>query len=607
MKKSNLCGSSHKGFTLVELAIVLVIIGILVGMGIGLVGPLTKRAKLQESKDLVNSAKQAFMGYAVKNGFLPAQGTYNPITPVNAFQEVGTSGLDAWGKPMLYLVANEVSGYSKICAANSTSLTITDRGNAKSNIAFMVVSGGPNYNIQTNTSIYEQDIPNIDDFATDMNRPEEYDDIAQYVALHELKIQLNCPQPLTITTSPTLPEGEEDSFYSYQLEATGGKPPYTWIGSTGSGLNVNSSGLISGTINVNTISTTGELTDCSAIINVSATVNDSANSSPQSYTGTITVRPKPLKIITESLPMGTEGNSYNVTLQGSGGKNSYSWQITSGSLPPGLSLSSGGSISGTITSQPGCNPANYNFVAQLNDGCGAPTSRPFSIPVNDPDCWTTTTTGASTTTTSSTTSTTTTTTTLPLCPAFTGWASNLPTAKNCKPYSGSMTVYGGVSPYNWSLQLGNLPNGINFCTGNTSNTCNLTGNPSAPPGTYSFTVGVKDSCPYPGPQTTSQQFSISVSDNCPQGINVINAGTGGSSTVYYRKDGGSCTQLPFKSSVVVPQNSTIEFYASNGQCNSGQPPSCQHTYCGLKSKDTNGNCSIKLIGITNKNCSFADQ
>jgi len=189
MGKSTLCSASPKGFTLVELAIVLVIIGILTGIGIGLIGPLTKRAKLQETRDLVNAAKQAYIGYAVKNAFLPSQGNSDPITPVNAFQEVGASGMDAWGKPMRYVVENEVADPPNvhICGADSTTLTVIDRGSQKSNIAFMVISGGPNYNIQTDTSIYEQDTPNIDDFTIDMNRPEEYDDIVQYVSLHELK------------------------------------------------------------------------------------------------------------------------------------------------------------------------------------------------------------------------------------------------------------------------------------------------------------------------------------------------------------------------------------------------------------------------------------
>jgi hypothetical protein len=36
-------------------------------LGTSLIGPLTKRAKLQESRDIVKQAKEAFTGYAVKN------------------------------------------------------------------------------------------------------------------------------------------------------------------------------------------------------------------------------------------------------------------------------------------------------------------------------------------------------------------------------------------------------------------------------------------------------------------------------------------------------------------------------------------------------------
>ncbi len=61
-----------EGFTLIELAMVLVVIGLLIGLGMGLIGPLTKRAKLIETRETVKQAKEAVLGYAVKNGYLPA-------------------------------------------------------------------------------------------------------------------------------------------------------------------------------------------------------------------------------------------------------------------------------------------------------------------------------------------------------------------------------------------------------------------------------------------------------------------------------------------------------------------------------------------------------
>ncbi len=383
----------NNGLTLVEIAIVLVILGLLIGVGASLIGPLTKRAKLQESRETVKQAKESFTGYAVKNGYLPQESIYDPNSPVQAFQNVGTKGIDAWGKPLRYIAANEIEGSSiNICAVNATTLTINDRGTPHSNIAFVIVSGGENYNIQTENIIYEIGTPNIDDFTSDMNRPEEYDDIVIYVSLDEIRALRGCPKEVDIDAPTVLSSAEEDSYYSYSFKVTGGYPPYTW---TAAGLPSylsidSSSGFLSGIINYKATSSTGELDNCNEnISNIQITVTDSS-SPPQSKTRiySIPVKPKPLKIITDSLPTGYEGSSYSVNLFANGGRSlSYNWSLSSGSLPSGLTLSTTGIISGTIASDTGCSqPSPSNFTVSLNDGCGNPVYKGFTITVNDPDC-----------------------------------------------------------------------------------------------------------------------------------------------------------------------------------------------------------------------------
>jgi hypothetical protein len=55
-----------------------------------------------------------------------------------------------------------------------------------------------------------------------------------------------------------------------------------------------------------------------------------------------------LAVTTASLPGGTLGSTYSTTLAASGGTPPYTWSVSSGSLPPGLSLNaSTGVISGT--------------------------------------------------------------------------------------------------------------------------------------------------------------------------------------------------------------------------------------------------------------------
>jgi Putative Ig domain len=101
------------------------------------------------------------------------------------------------------------------------------------------------------------------------------------------------------------------------------------------GLSISSSsGLISGT----------PTTAGTSSITVTATDTTGASGSA-SFTWTVT--PAPLEVTTTSLPGATLGSAYSATLAATGGTPPYSWSVTSGSLPPGLSLSSSGTISGT--------------------------------------------------------------------------------------------------------------------------------------------------------------------------------------------------------------------------------------------------------------------
>ena len=53
------------GLTLIELAIVLVVIGILLGLGAGLISVLIKRLLYNESQEIVDAGVHALIGYAV--------------------------------------------------------------------------------------------------------------------------------------------------------------------------------------------------------------------------------------------------------------------------------------------------------------------------------------------------------------------------------------------------------------------------------------------------------------------------------------------------------------------------------------------------------------
>jgi large repetitive protein len=76
---------------------------------------------------------------------------------------------------------------------------------------------------------------------------------------------------------------------------------------------------------------------------------DSTTPKARAGEGTVTleVTPTPVTIKTTGLPKGTEGKPYSSTLKAGGGAPPYTWSISHGSLPKGLTLGSGGSVTGT--------------------------------------------------------------------------------------------------------------------------------------------------------------------------------------------------------------------------------------------------------------------
>lgn len=79
--------------------------------------------------------------------------------------------------------------------------------------------------------------------------------------------------------------------------------------------------------------------------------------------------PSPSKLIITSVPfhIGEVGLTYGtVTLGAAGGVKPYKWSISSGALPPGLALSTGGKVTGTPTAV-----GTFSLVARVDDSAGA--------------------------------------------------------------------------------------------------------------------------------------------------------------------------------------------------------------------------------------------
>ena len=105
-------------------------------------------------------------------------------------------------------------------------------------------------------------------------------------------------------------------------------------------------------------------------------VTDSASASTTAALS-VTINPAALKVTTSSLPAGTVGVAYSQGLSASGGTAPYVWSLASGSLPTGLSLGTGGTISGT----PG-SAGSSNFTVRVTDSALASTTGAVSVTIN---------------------------------------------------------------------------------------------------------------------------------------------------------------------------------------------------------------------------------
>lgn len=241
------------GFTLIEMAIVMVIIGVLVGFGTSIVGPLTIRAKRMESAEIVEAGFQGVVGHATANrGVLPTAAQFPGIIKKRN---------DAWTRPVQYIYdANLADGNPNsgdLCTRRTTQITLNQCPDAAcsspvtvADVAFLLLSSGENFNNQTEGSlsvsspivinVYSNGLGNVDGYATDFSRPESYDDIVQWATLNELRSQVGCRGPQLVVLNNELPPGRVANPYSAVVYVEGGVPfgsggDYIWCIETPTG------------------------------------------------------------------------------------------------------------------------------------------------------------------------------------------------------------------------------------------------------------------------------------------------------------------------------------------------------------------------------------
>jgi hypothetical protein len=263
-----------------------------------------------------------------------------------------------------------------------------------------------------------------------------------------LTIDVDPPPQLTILSPSALPVAALGVPYRYELKATAGTAPYTWIkkkkkkfGTFPDGISLSADGILSGT------PATQGMYNFTVIV---SDLNDKQASKP--LTLEVGPPPPPLSIRTDFLPQALQGISYSAQLEASGGVGPYTWTIETGTLPAGLTMSEAGVIAGRPSTA-----GSTSFVVRVKDSLGTSSTKSIFLTVTPPP--------------------------QPLVIQ----TISLPDTTAERVYSQTLQASGGVPPYTWSISSGSLGAGLNLSADGT-----ISGTPTSQ-GTSVFVVRVTDS------------------------------------------------------------------------------------------------------------------
>ena len=218
-----------------------------------------------------------------------------------------------------------------------------------------------------------------------------------------------------------------------------------------------------------------------------------------------------------TLPNANVAAPYSASITASGGAAPYGFAVTAGSLPAGLTLSSGGVLAGTPTAG-----GNFTFTITATDSSGAPG--PFS----GSQLYTLTV-GASV---------------ISLPPTTLG------AGTRGQAYAANIAgASGGTAPYSYAVTAGALPSGLSLDTA----TGAITGTPGAF-GTFNFTITATDSSTGSGPYSGQQNYVLIITDQTP-------VAAGSTLSVAY---GAAATSVPLALTGGAPTSLAITTPPANG-------------------------------------------
>ncbi|MCA8935053.1 MAG: hypothetical protein KDB68_02500 [Planctomycetes bacterium] len=250
----------------------------------------------------------------------------------------------------------------------------------------------------------------------------------------------------------TLPDASVQSAYSADIIAAGGTSAgYVWIVESGS--LPNGLGLVSGTPSaiLSGVPTTA------GIYNFTVRVTDS-NSATSTKPLQITVNGQLSISAPTPVPEPVVAQPYTLTLTASGGTGGYSWSVSQGLLPPGLSLVIVSPTTAEVNGTPSAG-GNYLFTIRVQDSAMNEGVLGFNWLINA---------GLSITT------------------------ASLPSGMIGASYFANVTAtVGAGAPHSWSVIAGTLPPGITLTWSPVQPIASLSGVPTTQ-GSYNFTLQVVD-------------------------------------------------------------------------------------------------------------------
>ncbi|MBW1612449.1 MAG: prepilin-type N-terminal cleavage/methylation domain-containing protein [Deltaproteobacteria bacterium] len=342
------------GFTLIELAVVIVIVGIIISIVATILPSLIQSAKIRKAKAILEKVDYSLEGYITANGQCPCPdtdgdglenrtpGANPPIDDTCAsyvanlpYRTLGiSSGEDNWHNPIKYAVyedlirttsstgsnffcygLRDIINYYRTNSPDTSKLYTTDSSGNDRNQAYVIVSGGP------------KDLDGTGGFFDGLNSGSD--------------VQFESPNKIVDANYDDLVRAVSFSYLSGRDCAGSGAG-----GSGGGGVeNSYPNGCTNG------IDDDGDLMiDCD---------DPDCAGDPACLAGGENV-----KIATESVPSGNVNSDYSVTFTASGGITPYEWELTAnGGFTDFYLHPYTGHLSGTLSQCPG----NYSIQVKVSD------------------------------------------------------------------------------------------------------------------------------------------------------------------------------------------------------------------------------------------------